>query len=398
MLRALAVPSVRQATSNPRATTMRLRSLLSALLLLSASAVGAVAQSATTPVAPAPALAGQARAYATAIAADRRFILDTMRVLGAPGASVTVISDGSVVWSEGFGWADLEQRVPVTPLTRFRIGSVSKSLTSIGLGLLLQEGKIELDAPVQRYVPGFPVKQAPVTIRELAGHTAGIRHYRGNEMVMQRHYASVAEALDIFSRDTLLFTPGSRFSYSSYGFNLLSAAMERAAGEPFVEFMARRVIEPLGLRHTVAEFTDSLIPFRAHFYTRADSGTGIVNAPYTDNSYKWAGGGFLSTTEDLAHLGQLLLDGAVLRPDVRQLLWTSQRTTDGRETGYGMGWFTDHDAAGRRRVFHSGGSIGGTAYLLIYPDQKLVLALLVNSDRTFVRAAPRIAEAFLAER
>lgn len=374
---------------------MRTSTLLYPILLAATCAAGANGQAPATRQLPTPAVAGEPRHYDAAIAADRKLILDTMRVLGAPGASVTVMKDGAVVWSEGFGWADIEQQVAVTPLTRFRIGSVSKSLTSIGLGLLVQEGKLDLDAPIQRYVPGFPVKRAPVTPRELAGHVAGIRHYRGNEMLIQRHYANVTEALDIFRNDTLLFTPGSRFSYSSYGFNLLSAAMERAAGEPFIEFMTRRVFEPLGLRHTVAEYADSLIPFRARFYTPADSGNGIINAPYVDNSYKWAGGGFLSTTEDLARVGQLLLDGALLKPETRQLLWTSQRTTDGKETGYGMGWFVNRDAAGRRRVFHSGGSVGGTAYLLIYPDQQLVLALLVNSDRTFVGAAPRLAEAFL---
>jgi serine beta-lactamase-like protein LACTB len=377
---------------------MRTSSLLYPLLLVFTCAADTAAQVSAPARAPTPAIAGEPRAYSSAVAADRKFILDTMRALGAPGASVTVIKDGDVVWSEGFGWADVEQRVAVTPLTRFRIGSVSKSLTSIGLGLLVQEGKLDLDAPIQRYVPSFPVKQAPITSRELAGHVAGIRHYRGNEMLIQRHYANVTESLDIFRNDTLLFSPGTRFAYSSYGFNLLSAVMERAAGEPFVEFMARRVIEPLGLRHTVAEYADSLIPFRAHFYTPADSGRGIINAPYVDNSYKWAGGGFLSTTDDLARVGQLLLDGALLRPETRQMLWTSQRTTDGKETGYGMGWFVDRDAAGRRRVFHSGGSVGGTAYLLIYPDQHLVLALLVNSDRTFVRAAPHLAEAFLTSK
>lgn len=374
---------------------MRASSLLYPLLLVATCAADTAAQSSAPPRTPSPAIAGEPRAYSAAIAANRKFILDTMRVLGAPGASVTVVKDGDVVWSEGFGWADVEQRVAATPLTRFRIGSVSKSLTSIGLGLLVQDGKLDLDAPIQRYVPSFPVKKAPVTARELAGHTAGIRHYRGSEMLIQRHYANVTEALDIFRDDTLLFAPGTRFAYSSYGFNLLSAAMERAASEPFVQFMTRRVFEPLGLRHTVAEYADSLIPFRAHFYTPADSGGGIINAPYVDNSYKWAGGGFLSTTEDLARVGQLLLDGALLQPNTREMLWTSQRTTDGKETGYGMGWFVDRDAAGRRRVFHSGGSVGGTAYLLIYPDQHLVLALLVNSDRTFVRAAPRLAEAFL---
>ena len=375
---------------------MRVTFPLRSLLLLSAAAASTPAQVPATRV-PTAAVAGQPREYAAAIAADRRFIADTMRALGAPGASITVVKDGEVVWSEGFGWADMEQRVAVTPLTRFRIGSVSKSLPSIGLGLLVQEGKLDLDAPIQRYVPSFPAKRQPITARELAGHVAGIRHYRGNEMLIQRHYASVTEALDIFKGDTLLFAPGARFSYSSYGYNLLSAVMESAAGEPFVPFMTRRVFEPLGLRHTVAEYADSLVPFRAHFYTHADSGSGIVNAPYVDNSYKWAGGGFLSTTEDLARVGQLLLDGTLLKPETRRLLWTSQRTTDGKATGYGMGWFVDHDAAGRQRVYHSGGSVGGTAYLLIYPEQKLVLALLVNSDYTFVRAAPRLAEAFLAE-
>ena len=372
--------------------------LLRSFFLVAAVTASARAQVSAPPRTPTAAVAGQPRDYASAIATDRKFIADTMRALGAPGASITVVKDGDVVWSEGFGWADIEQRVAVTPLTRFRIGSVSKSLTSVGLGLLVQDGKLDLDAPIQRYVPSFPVKRAPITARELAGHVAGIRHYRGNEMLIQRHYASVTEALDIFKGDTLLFPPGTRFHYSSYGFNLLSAVMERAAGEPFVQFMTRHVFEPLGLQHTVAEYADSLVPFRAHFYTHADSGNGIVNAPYVDNSYKWAGGGFLSTTEDLARVGQLLLDGALLKPETRQLLWTSQRTTDGKETGYGMGWFVDRDAAGRRRVYHSGGSVGGTAYLLIYPDQKLVLALLVNSDYTFVRAAPRLAEAFLDAR
>jgi serine beta-lactamase-like protein LACTB, mitochondrial len=371
----------------------------SSRLVVALLALAAMPASAQSPAhSPTYAIAGEPSAYASAIDSGRRFILDTMRVLGAPGASVTVIKDGAVVWSEGFGWADVEQRVAVTPLTRFRIGSVSKSLTSLGLGLLIQDGKIDLDAPVQRYVPSFPVKSAPITVRELAGHLAGVRHYRGAEMFNQRHYATVTEALAIFRDDTLLFRPGTRFSYSSYGFNLLSAAMERAAGEPFVSYMTRRVFEPLGMRHTVAEYPDSLIPDRAHFYTPSDSGNGVVNAPYVDNSYKWAGGGFLSTTEDLAHAGQLLLDGALLKPETLRLLWTSQRTTAGTETGYGMGWFVDHDAAGRHRVFHSGGSVGGTAYLLIYPDQRLVLALLVNSDRTFVARAPRIAEPFLNAR
>jgi CubicO group peptidase (beta-lactamase class C family) len=350
-------------------------------------------------------VAGESAAWGGTIARTRQFIRDTMRALGAPGAQITVMRDGVVLWSEGFGWADLEQQVPVTPLTRFRVGSVSKSLTSMALGLLVQEGKLDLDAPVQRYVPAFPRKPWPVTTRQVAGHLAGIRHYNPGEFGSQRHYATVTEGLAIFEKDTLLFEPGTRYSYSSYGYNLVSAVLEGASGRPFLALMQERVFGPLGMRQTVAEHVDSLIPFRAHFYTRADTvggepgdgGGGIVNAPWVDNSYKWAGGGFLSTTDDLARFGQALLDGRLLKPETRELLWTPQRTRGGEDTGYGMGWGIVVDSAGRRRVGHTGGSMGGTANLIIYPRERVVLALLVNSDNTFIGAGRRIAESFLGQ-
>lgn len=330
-----------------------------------------------------------------AIAQARRFITDTMKVLGAPGASITVIRNGRVIWSEGFGFADVEQQVKVTAETRFRVGSVSKPLTSIALGLLYEEGKLDLDSPVQRYVPGFPVKRWPITVRQVAGHLAGIRHYNDGEFENMLHYPTVDSGLSIFKNDSLLFEPGTRYSYSSYGWNLLSAVIEGASGQPFLDFMRTRVFGPAGMTHTGPEFADSLIPFRARFYTRGDSAGPVLNAQYVDNSYKWAGGGFLSTTEDLARFGQLLLDGKLLKPATRDLWWTSQKTTDGKETGYGIGWGTSTDSTGRVRIGHTGGSMGGTASLQIFPREKLVIALLVNSDYTFISAVPRLARLFM---
>ena len=369
-----------------------------ALALLSPVTRRAHAQAAPprAPVAaPSLAMVDDPATYARAVVATRRFIRDTMRVLGAPGASITVMKDGRVIWSEGFGWADVEQQVPVTALTRFRIGSVSKPITAVALGALVQEGKIDLDAPVQRYVRDFPAKRWPFTVRQLAGHLAGIRHYRGEEFLSQRHYASVDAGLAIFRDDSLEAEPGTRWGYTSYGFNLLGAVIERAAGRPFLGYVHDRVLVPAGMRHTVAEYVDSLIPNRARFYTRTSDSGGVVNAPFVDNSYKWAGGGYLSTTEDLARFGQAMLDGVLLAPATVAQLWTSQRTRDGKLTDYGMGWGVERDAAGRRRISHGGGSVGGTAFLVIYPEQKLVVALLVNSDRTFTSATPRMAEEFL---
>src|SRR5512134_1490923 len=139
----------------------------------------------------------------------------------APGAQIAVSRDGRTIWSRSFGCADLELDVPVGPDTRFRIGSVSKPLTAAAIGRLVEDGRLDLDAPVQRYVPDFPKKAWPITTRQLAGHLAGIRHYEGDEFLIRDHYATVHAGLAIFEKDALLFEPGTKFSYSSYGWNLI---------------------------------------------------------------------------------------------------------------------------------------------------------------------------------
>jgi CubicO group peptidase (beta-lactamase class C family) len=363
--------------------------------LLALAALAAFAAPAA-PAQPAVAVAPARPEYAAAITKARAFIRDTMRALGAPGSSITVMRSGKVIWSEGFGFADLEQGVAVTPLTRFRVGSVSKALTSTLIGKLVEQGKLDLDSPIQRYVPGFPAKKWPITTRQLGGHLAGIRHYQGfAENFIVRHYATVTEALDIFKDDSLNFEPGTKFGYSSYGWNLISAILEAAGGAPYLAQMQREVFDRAEMRHTVADQVDSIIPGRARWYTRGPDRGGIINAGFADNSYKWAGGGFLSTTEDLAEYADALLNGRLLKPETVKLLWTSQKTRNGKETEYGIGWGVDRDKAGRRTVSHGGGSVGGTAYLLIYPDNDLIVAVLVNSDSTFVGATGTIAELFL---
>jgi serine beta-lactamase-like protein LACTB, mitochondrial len=202
-----------------------------------------------------------------------------------PGVTLAVAVDGRIVYAEAFGYADLEQRVPVWPGTKFRIASDSKPLTAAGLMLLVERGKIDLDAPVQKYVPSFPDKEAKITPRMLAGHLAGIRHYKDDEFLISRHYDSVVEGLKIFADDPLVSPPGKEFHYSSYGFNLLSAVIESAAGEDFLSYMHERVFGPLGLRHTIEDQATELIEQRARPYRKMPDGT-VKNAPFVDNSYK----------------------------------------------------------------------------------------------------------------
>ena len=339
-----------------------------------------------------PPLRAQAATDSVAIARARELV--RARMDSIPGLAVAVAVDGRIVWSEGIGWADLEQRVPVRTTTRFRVGSISKALTSAAVGLLVEQGRLDLDAPVQRYVPSFPVKPWPITTRLVAGHLAGIRHYRGSEFTLYRRYGSVLESLDIFKDDSLLFQPGTRFSYSSYGWNLISAVIEAASGENYLRFMSAHVIEPLHLTHTTADWVDSIIPERTRYYDRT-SGRWL-NAPAVDNSYKWAGGGFLSTAEDLVTYGSALLQPGFLKAETLRLLFTSQRTTAGAETGYGIGWFIGRGPNGQPMYSHGGGSVGGTSFLVIYPASRLVLAIVTDmTDAPMGRLPADLANLFL---
>ena len=321
-----------------------------------------------------PATARVAATYADAIAQSREVVAERMDETAIPGLSVAVWADGELRWAEGFGFADLEQRVPVDVDTKFRIASISKALAAAGLGVLVQEGRLDLDAAVQTYVPSFPEKEWPLTTRQIASHTGGIRHYDGNEFASATKYADVLDGLAIFRDSPLEFEPGTEYSYSTYGWNLVSAAIQGAAGLPFLHFMRDRVLEPLDLDETIAEFTDSIIPGRARFYQ--DDGGRIINAPYVDNSNKWAGGGYLSTARDMARYGASYLTHEILDPATVELLWTPVVPSD-EDSQYGLGWrraaVDDIDTA-----WHTGGAMGGTTVLIVQPERGLAVAILTN--------------------
>jgi serine beta-lactamase-like protein LACTB, mitochondrial len=333
--------------------------------------------------------------YQAAIAAAQRLVCDSLAPK-IPGLQVAVAVDGKLVWSAAFGYADVAHHTRVTRTTMFRIGSVSKPFTAIAVAQLVFGGKLDLDAPVQRYVPTFPQKPWPVTTRELAGHLAGIRHYQGNEFLSNTPYPSVTAGLAIFANDSLLFEPGTRFAYSSYGFNLVSAVVEGASGENFLAYMGAHVIRPLGLTHTAPDRVDSLIPDRTAFYDPDTVHGGFQVAPPVDNSYKWGGGGFLSSAEDLVRFGSALLQPGFLPQSSLDLLFTSQKTRDGQPTGYGVGWFIATDSLGHRRVFHGGGSVGGTTAFGMDRDAHVAFALTSNLTYAPLGPASRIVPLFAA--
>ena len=353
-------------------------------------------------------------AYAEAVAETRALIQAYMVERGIPGVSAAVGVDGRIVWSEGFGYADVEHRLPVTTQTKFRGGSTAKPMTQAVASLLQEQGRFDFDAPIQRYVPSFPDKGYVITPRQLMAHTAGIRHYPpdGDEFHSAKHYADLVDALEIFQDDPPLFEPGTAYSYSTYGATLLGAAFEGATGEDFLTLVHDYVTEPLGMRSTVGDHTDSIISDRTGYYERTNQlphyhlrksswGDGstlgvLLNAPYVDNSNKWPGGGFLTTPEDLVRFGSAHLGPGFLSAESLEELFTSARLNSGDETGRGLNWAIVLDGGGGRVVSHGGGGVGGNSAMSVYLDERVVVAIQANLSRSNPGVLePRVGELFV---
>lgn len=325
-----------------------------------------------------------ASGYAESIQQARQEI-EVLMNNGSPGISIAVGVAGEIIWAEGFGYADVESRTLVTPLTKFRIGSISKTMTSIALGLLYEQKIIDLDAPIQTYVESFPLKpEGDITLRQLASHQSGIRHYLPDfsDYINTDHYDDVLDSLHLFANDPLLFEPGQGFEYSSYGYNLISAAIQEASGMKFLEYMRSEVWGPLNLLNTVADHSDYIIENRAAPYLLYDSGK-LRNAPYADNSHKWAGGGFLSTPSDLVSFAFGVDEGEILGRETLELLFTPAELSEGVSASreYGLGWQTYSDDGAW--IGHGGSSIGGSAILRFNRAEGVAYAILCNVNNCF---------------
>jgi len=347
--------------------------------------------------------AAPVRQWADAVEQGRQIVRAGLIEQNLPGLSVAVGAGGDIVWAEGFGWADLENRVPVAPDMRFRIGTASKALTSAAVGLLLEQDRLKLDDVIQTYVPEFPRKQWPVTLRQLMGHLAGVRTDGGDEgPLFSMHCERTVEGLPPFAERSLLFEPGTQYRYSSYGWILVSAAVEAAAEEPFFRFMRTQIFEPLGMDDTKADSATEPISDVVTFYFprfAADPRYGLHLMRPIDYSCYAGSSAFLSTPSDLVRFGMAINSGKLLQPATVELLQTPQRLTSGQETGYGLGWDLETVAlAGEqtRSVGHDGESLGGmVASLKTFPEHGIVVSVTSNisyADTSGV--ALKIAQAF----
>jgi len=373
-------------------------------------------------------------ASAAAVEKSRQIALAHLTGKNLPGLSVAVGIDDDLVWAEGFGFADLKTSVPVTPAHRFRVGTASTVLTSAAAGLLLEKGRLKLEDEIQTYVPAFPRKQWPVILRELMGHTAGLNPDGGDEgPLFTKHCNEPMEALQYFTKNSLLFKPGTQYRYSSNGWVLVSTAVEAAAHQPFLKFMREQIFDPLGMRDTIPDAAveagddfppanlirelifdpratrdstpdstkkpvlDRVTPYFTRFASDPRYGLHLMR-PLDYSCYAGAAV-FVSTPSDLVRFGMAINSGKLLQRATVELLQTSQRLASGEETGYGLGWHVKTlmlSGKQTRVIGQDGDSLRGmVASLMTVPKYGIVVAATSNiSYADTFSLAVKIAEAF----
>ncbi len=309
-----------------------------------------------------------------------------MRGDGVVGMAVGVIEHDEIVYLKGYGYADREKRLPVTAQTMFRWASVSKPVTAIAALQLVERGKLDLDADVRTYVPEFPDKGVKITTRDLLRHQGGIVHYdngaviRTEKKYAEAHpYADVVVALDTFKDSPLVNAPGAKYSYSTHGYLLVSAVVQRAGGAPFAQQVRERIAEPLHLTTMQPDYQWLEIPNRAVGYRK--DGDAVVPSTDTDVSWKLGGGGYISDIGDFAGFAKGLIDGRLVSAQTAAAMWTPQNLRNGEPTGYGLGFGVGGaEQGGRLRIAHNGSQEKTKTRLEIYPRERRGVVVMTNSE------------------
>jgi serine beta-lactamase-like protein LACTB len=333
--------------------------------------------------------------------------------LKTPSLSVAIGMNDTIVWSNSIGYSNVNDKTLADSLTKYRIGSTSKTLTSIGLGVLIQNGILKPNSIVRDYVPYASNELSKLTVQELASHTSGIRNYGTClclpiwEFYDNDQYNSIEESISMFNNDELLFKPSTDFSYSTYNYNLLSGIMEGASKTDFLEFMESKVFEPLTMYQTKPDLFNSSLDNIAEFYDTENNK--IKEAYKTNSSSKWAGGGFLSTPTDLVKFGNAVLNYKLIDSTTTNSLFKPIKLKNGKvnDQNYGLGWRNDtstnifKDKQEVRIIHHGGTAMGSTAMLILLPKYNVTVAVTMNRNgksTDLFDIAYKIAELFIAER
>lgn len=300
---------------------------------------------------------------------------------GVAGISVAVYQGGREVFAEGFGWEDRERGRRASADTVYRLASISKVVTATAIMKLVEEGRLDLDADIRSYVPEWPEKRYPVTLRQILTHSSGIRHYTGGNEGAIYDFYTTEEAVKLFRDSDLLFEPGTKQSYSTHAFTVAARAVESAGKVELGEYVQKAVLSPAGVKGFGVERPGEAVTGRSEIYRRVDGGT-VAYDRRQDNSWKYGGGGFEASARDLVKWADAVMAGRILKPETVEAMWTPQTLKDGTAS-YALGWTV---AQGGRRVGHSGSQQGSRTNLFIDRETKTVVAVLCNTSGAPINA------------
>lgn len=322
------------------------------------------------------------KAFAAKNEQTKAWLLSIYHNTQIPSFSAAISVKGKIAWAGAIGYRDFKNKTLADINTQYRIGSVSKSLTSAALMKLNQQKTLNINHSFYHYVKNFPEKSSVFTLKQLASHQAGIRHYKQGvdslfENFNNTEYSTTRKAAAVIENDDLLYKPSTSFIYSTYGYTLLALAMESAANKPFEDIMHHQVFDLLNFKATVFEKNTKQQPAKAKPYIATEYG--LLSAPDVNLSYKYAGGGYLSTPSDLIKFGNALLGNEFLSSASKKEMWTAIALDNGMMNPeyYGLGFRVGEDDLGKF-VHHGGKSVGGYSYFVIYPELEFVVALSIN--------------------
>lgn len=301
-----------------------------------------------------------------------------LRSSGVPSASVAVVKSGKLAYANTYGSASLDPRVAATPDMRYAIGSISKQFTAVAALLLQQDGKLRLDDPVSKYIPGL-TRGNDVTVRQLLSHTSGYQDFWPQDYVMPMMLkATTPQAIaDAWAKKPLDFEPGSRWQYSNTNYTLAGMVVEKAAGMPFFQFVRTRILQPVGLT-SAADFDVNPRAATVTGYIRYGLGP-LRPAPDAGKGWMWAAGELAMTASDLAKwdiciIKHCLLSAASYRELQREIV-----LNNGAGTGYSLGLDVAMQG-GRFMLEHSGEVSGFTAENIVFPEDSAAIVVLTNQD------------------
>ncbi|MFL6193591.1 MAG: serine hydrolase [Thermoanaerobaculia bacterium] len=298
---------------------------------------------------------------------------------GKPGASAIVIKDGKAVLRKGYGTANLELGVPVSPDMVFELGSITKQFTAAAILLLQERGQLRVEDDITKYLTDFPTDGKAVTIENLLTHTSGVPSYTGlpEWRPRVREEMKLDTLIGLFKGKPLEFNPGESWAYSNSGYILLGAIIEKASGKTYEQFVEEEIFQKLGMKDSRYGHADEVTPRRASGYTQGPDG--VRNAEYLSMTQPYAAGSLMSTVDDLAVWARALTSEALLKKPSLDRMFTPYHLKSGKNTGYGYGIGVGR-LEGRQVLKHNGGIFGFSTDMIVIPEERLVVAVLCNSD------------------